>query len=276
MTLPNIGEIEHVEVDGLKIRVCHCGRADGLPIVMLSPWPESIYAFRDVIPSVKGLGSLLAVDLPGFGGSAGGVNIMSPTAQADFVIKLAGQFGVARMHAIGPDVGTPALLFAAAQKPDLFESIVCGSGATDVDQAGPVLRDMINSPVGYFAGTEGGEFVVSTLKALAGDLAPEAVIEDYRAAASGQRLETQVNFVRAYRSQLPELKAKLESIETPVLIISGEKDPLVPPANGRLLADHLRHNRYTLIEAGHFVWEEKPGEYGAAIRDWILGGYRKV
>jgi hypothetical protein len=30
------------------------------------------------------------------------------------------------------------------------------------------------------------------------------------------------------------------------------------------------------LEAGHFAWEETPGEYGRLVADWISGGYRRV
>jgi hypothetical protein len=59
------------------------------------------------------------------------------------------------MHAVGPDVGTLALLFAAAKKPELFESIVAGSGATSPDLAGKGLKDLIFSPSGAFVSAEG-------------------------------------------------------------------------------------------------------------------------
>jgi len=68
---------------------------------------------------------------------------MSPEAMSAFIIKFAGHLGVTRMHAVGPDVGTPALLFAAAKKAELFESIVAGSGATSPDLAGKGLKDLI-------------------------------------------------------------------------------------------------------------------------------------
>ena len=42
---------------------------------------------------------------------------MSPEAMGDFVIKLAQHYGIDRMHAVGPDVGTLALLFAALANP---------------------------------------------------------------------------------------------------------------------------------------------------------------
>jgi pimeloyl-ACP methyl ester carboxylesterase len=50
------------------------------------------------------------VDLPGFGPRRPDV----AEAMGDFVIKLAQHYGIDRMHAVGPDVGTLALLFAAA------------------------------------------------------------------------------------------------------------------------------------------------------------------
>jgi hypothetical protein len=42
-------------------------------------------------------------------------DLMSPEAMGEFVIKLAQHFGIDRMHAVGPDVGTLALLFAATR-----------------------------------------------------------------------------------------------------------------------------------------------------------------
>ena len=48
---------------------------------------------------------------------------MSPEAMGDFVIKLAQHYGIDRMHAVGPDVGTLALLFAAVRSPQRFAAL---------------------------------------------------------------------------------------------------------------------------------------------------------
>jgi hypothetical protein len=42
---------------------------------------------------------------------------MAPEAMGDFVVKLADHLGITRLHAVGPDVGTLALLFAAVKSP---------------------------------------------------------------------------------------------------------------------------------------------------------------
>jgi len=63
-------------------------------------------------------------------------------------------------------------------------------------------------------------------------------------------------------------------METPVLIIAGEHDPIVPPPNGQPLADHIPHSRYIPLEGGHLIWEDAPGEYAANVVAWLQGGYR--
>jgi len=47
--LPDIGSVNTTQIDGLQIRFTRAGRTDGIPVLLTSPWPESIYAFRDVL-----------------------------------------------------------------------------------------------------------------------------------------------------------------------------------------------------------------------------------
>ena len=42
--LPDIGRVTTEIIDGLRIRLSRGGRSDGLPVLLTSPWPESIYA----------------------------------------------------------------------------------------------------------------------------------------------------------------------------------------------------------------------------------------
>jgi pimeloyl-ACP methyl ester carboxylesterase len=69
--LPDIGHVATSQVDGLAIRLARGGRSDGVPLLLTSPWPESIYAYRAIWPEIEALGPLIAVDLPGFGRSQG-------------------------------------------------------------------------------------------------------------------------------------------------------------------------------------------------------------
>jgi pimeloyl-ACP methyl ester carboxylesterase len=275
-TLPDIGDIATARIDGLDIRYARSGAPDGVPVLLTSPWPESIYAFRDILPAISDRHHLLAVDLPGFGRSEGRRDLMSPQAMGDFVIKIASHFDIGRMHSVGPDIGTLALLFAAVRQPGLFESIVVGSGASSPELAAGRLKYLIASPAGYFDAVEGGALAVQSVKASAAHATPDAVLEDYRRSSEGRRFEEAVNFVRAYPHDLPLLRALLPGIETPTLVLAGNHDPIVPPANGQLLADLLPHSRFTLLEGGHLIWEDAADQYAAHLANWLSGEYRTV
>src|SRR3989442_12405388 len=126
--LPDIGRVTTSQIGGLEIRLARGGRSDGIPIPLTSPWPESIYCFRGILPAIKDLGPLILVDLPGFGRSEIRPNVMSPEAMGAFVIKFAEHLGVSRLYAVGREVGTSPRLFVAAPQRTLFGSDAVGIG----------------------------------------------------------------------------------------------------------------------------------------------------
>ena len=133
--LPDIGRVSTEVVDGLRIRIVRSGRTGEIPILFTSPWPESLYSYWRILPHFAHAHPVVAVDLPGFGLSESRPDVMSPKAIGAFLVKLAQHLKLERLHGVGPDVGTPAFLFAAAGHPELFESLVLGGGATRVDLA---------------------------------------------------------------------------------------------------------------------------------------------
>ncbi|TPK78141.1 alpha/beta hydrolase [Mesorhizobium sp. B2-4-17] len=271
--LPDIGAVSTATIDGLNIRYARNGKDYGTPILLTAPWPESIYSFRNVVPRLAQEHPLIAVDLPGFGRSESRPDVMAPEAMSDFVIKLLAHFDVKEAHAVAPDVGALAVLFAAHRKPDLFKSLALGGAAVRTDLAAGALKDMINSPPGAFAAIDGAKGVGDYLVAAA-KLTPAPIIEDFKAASAGRRLEDAVQFVRGYIPDLPKLEKLLPDIKTPVLIVAGKSDPIVPAANGQFLAERLPHNRYVLLEAEHRIWEEAANEYAIELASWIGGGYQ--
>ena len=110
-------EPEFTLYDGLRIRYVASPRPAAESVMLLSPWPESIYAFIRIWPRLSEEFSLAAVDLPGFGQSDGRADLMSPRRMGEFVVQIADQLGLGQPHAVGPDIGTGALLCAAAQHP---------------------------------------------------------------------------------------------------------------------------------------------------------------
>ncbi len=274
--LPNIGEISNLEIDGVDVRLAVGGRPNGIPVVLTSPWPESIYAFRDVLSEIGAVAPYIAIDLPGFGMSQGRSDLMSPRGMARFIVRAAWKLGIKRMHGVGPDVGSLAMLFAAADRADLFESLVVGGGATSVELAGGGLVDLIASPQGRFSDVEGGDLAVGFVSQSVSKTVPPSVMEDYWHSSAAGRFDRATNFVRAYPEELPLLRPLLPQIELPVLVLAGRHDRLVPPANGQLLVNHIPRCRHVLLEGGHLIWEDAAADYGFELRNWIAGAYRDV
>src|SRR5262245_22040998 len=103
-------------IDGLSIRYAESEPRDEHAL-LLSPWPESIYAYESIWSRLAERMHLVAVDLPGFGQSERRDALMSPRAMGEFIVRIADAFELENPHVVGPDIGTGAALFAAALHP---------------------------------------------------------------------------------------------------------------------------------------------------------------
>src|SRR5271170_4265037 len=192
-----LNALQFKTIDGLQIRFAVSEKKDGVPILLLSPWPESIYAFLPTWDTFSSLGSVVAVDLPGFGHSQSHPNVMAPEAMGEFVLRILDAFGLHQPHVVAPDVGTPAVLFAAANHPEAFKSMVIGSGATDHTDIGGILKELVNAPsLEPYKKLAGEEFVRGAADDMKKYKLPGYVLEDYFASYAGARLFESVEFVR--------------------------------------------------------------------------------
>jgi pimeloyl-ACP methyl ester carboxylesterase len=79
-------------IDGLSVRFAESGDGDQ-DAILLSPWPESVYAFEPAWQRLASHAHLLAVDPPGFGKSDYRESLMNPKAMGNFIIRIADTFG---------------------------------------------------------------------------------------------------------------------------------------------------------------------------------------
>jgi len=73
-------------VDGVRVRCAESTGPSAPSILLTSPWPESVYAFAPIWPSLANVARLVAVDLPGFGRSErrdGGPRYGGPLLEMD-------------------------------------------------------------------------------------------------------------------------------------------------------------------------------------------------
>jgi pimeloyl-ACP methyl ester carboxylesterase len=259
-------------IDGLSIRFAQSEQRDDHAL-LLSPWPESLFAFEPTWERLAEHTHLVAIDLPGFGHSQRRDQRLSPRAMGEFVIRVADVFELASPHVVGPGVGTPAALFAAALYPGRLCSLVVGGAAFPL-RLGGVLKDWVEAPdVEGYRSADPRQIVAGVLTNIERYELLDFVREDYLSAYEGDRFVESMRFVRSYPIDFPILSDLLPVIQTPVQIIAGARDPVVPPVNAEFLDERLPYSQLNIIDAGHFTWEDAADEYAALATSWWEGGY---
>jgi pimeloyl-ACP methyl ester carboxylesterase len=261
-------------VDGVRIRYADSGGSQEPAVVLTSPWPESVYAFAPMWASLSEHARLFAVDLPGFGASERREDLLSPRAVGEFLAQLIAEADLGTAHLVAPDVGTSAALFAAAAHPERIASVIVGSGGAAVPiQLGEPLASWVLDPdFDKYRRMDPRVIVGATLDTIAGGI-PDDIRADYLACYEGDRFAESMRYARRYPEELPVLAGLLPQITTPVTIINGRHDRVVPLANAEFLDQRLPTSRVVIIDAGHFAWEEEPAKYASIILDSITGNW---
>jgi len=195
----------------------------------------------------------------------------------EFVLKILEAFELHQPHVVAPDVGTPAVLFASANHPGIFKSMVTGSGATDRTDIGGMLDELVNAPsLEPYKNLTGEEFVRDAAGNMKKYKLPEHALQDYIVSYAGARFFESVEFVRDYPCSLPRLATRLVEVNVPCQITVGRQDPFVPVSNAAGLHKALPKSKLDVLDCGHFAWEDASAEYGKLASDWIAGGYAKL
>jgi pimeloyl-ACP methyl ester carboxylesterase len=266
-------ETQFRTVDGLSIRFAESeDRADDA--LLLSPWPESLFAFAPTWARLAEHAHLVAIDLPGFGHSQRRDELLSPRAMGEFVIRVADAFGLDKPHVVGPDIGTGASLFAAALHPGRLRSLVVGSGGAAFPlRLGGVVKEWVEAPdLEGYRSVDPRQIVAGALTDIERYELPDAVREDYLSSYEGDRFVESMRYVRAYPTDLPVLRDLLPDLHTPVQIIAGARDSVVPRANAEFLHELLPDSKLDIVHAGHYTWEDAADEYAALVTTWWRGG----
>jgi pimeloyl-ACP methyl ester carboxylesterase len=259
-------------IDGLQIRIAESDTLDREQptLLMTSPWPESLYAFAPTWSILAQHARLLAIDLPGFGASERRDDLLSPRGMGGFLARLIDEVGLDRPHLVAPDVGTAAALFAASLHSERIATVIVGPGGAAIPlELGEPLKSWVLDPdLDKYRSIDSRIIVDRAASTVAGGVSDD-VLDDYRSWYAGDRFVESMRYVRRYPEELPQLAVLLPQITTPVTIINGRTDRVVPLANAEFLDARLPHSRMVVIDAGHFVWEEAPAEYAAAILESI-------
>src|SRR6266853_369740 len=190
--------------DGVRVRYADTKAKSDTTLLMLAPWPESLWAFRRTWNQVKILGRVVAIDMPGFGHSdQTRPELIAPDASGQFLARLVEEWGLGAPHVVGPNVGTAAALLLAAKSPDRVTSLTVGGGAVRFPiDAGGALKNVIEAPsLDVVRGLDARTNIGCAVEGGPAGASEPEVHEDYVSAYDLGRFAESARFVRHYPEQ---------------------------------------------------------------------------
>ena len=273
--------IENRTIANRNIRLAEAGPVDAPLVVLLSPFPESILSFTGSWKALTEKFRVIAIDLPGFGGSEGDRKDMSPSAQGAHLAAIFDELDLHNVHLIAPDVGMGAALAYVLNHKHRVTSLAVGHG---VGAPGPFKLAFMISMLARFSfmrfttGLLGAGPLIAFSSKL-GSIRHRAnakQIDDYKRSYSGRAHEV-VYWFKDFRSKAAELAGRVNEIDIPTLIFWGELDVMFDVSNAEYLNAALpRSKLHILPESGHLAWADQPELFAEMIIDWVETTHKKL
>jgi pimeloyl-ACP methyl ester carboxylesterase len=263
---------------------------EGPPLLLVHGWPQTWYQYRLVMPQLARDFEVIAVDQRGIGLSDKPQDGYDIGTLADDLVALMDSLGHQRFAMAGFDTGMFIAYALATDHPDRLDRLVVGeafvagvSPSPPLFVPGPinvrlwhlafnrlamVNEDLVRGREDIFFGAE--------YAAWAGTPLPEEVVNYYidRLASDPEALRGSFELYRALDVDFAQSEQrKSRRLTMPVLVIGGTASVGDLAAEAmKLVADDVQS---VIIDgSGHWIAEEAPEEFLAALRDF-LAPYRE-
>ena len=268
------------EVDGVRLRVSVVGDIDGSasgvtpnpgqPPLLLCNGIGGAIELWEPFRAALGAYPSIAFDAPGVAESS--VPAYPPTMAnlADILVHLLDHLGVAQADALGVSWGGALAQELARRHPDRIRRLVlCATAAGGLMLPGhPRVMAILATPLRYWS--------PSYLNRVAPVLYGPDICDDpemlsrqrhirFTRSPSGRGYLYQVLALRRFASAL-----WLHRLRQPTLVLHGDADPIVPAANGRILASRIPGARLVTVPGGgHLFLLTRPEAMAALITDFL-------
>ena len=269
-------EHRYATVKGVRLHYVIGGRTDGETVVLFAGFPESWYAWRQVMPRLAERFRIIAPDLPGQGDSDCPEQGYDTQALAEAAHGLLQALGVASYHLAGHDVGAwVAFAYARLFGGEVRRLALLDAGIPGVTlpEATPVAPDKAwrtwhfafhtipDLPEALIAGRE-REYLNWFLRRKAANpqVFSDAVLEEYlRAFTRPGGLRAGLAYYRSANLSARQNKATSEKgrLAMPVLAIGSDQGSIADMASPlRPFCENVAG--ITITNSGHFIPEEQP------------------
>ena len=250
----------YLEAGPGRLRYLDLGSGAGVPVLLLHGFGADLNSWMFTQPALAEGRRVIALDLPGHGGSVKDVGDGSPAAFVDAVGQALDALGLDRVHLVGHSMGGAIAALVAARWPDRVASLTLIAPAG----FGPAINTAFIE--GFIRATRrrDAEAVLGLLvhdKSLISKAMVEDVLRYKRLDGATDALRTIARAWFADRQQ----RVAVAAPRLPVQLIWGENDQIIPVSDAAGTVTHR------LEAAGHLPHMEKASEVNRLIRRFIAG-----
>ena len=266
----------YTEANNLRLHYLEAGEGD--PILLIHGFPTSSHLYRNILPELAKTHRAIALDLPGYGLSD---KPLDSKYDYEFYANTLSAFldalGIGDTHLVVHDLGGPAGLYWAIQNPTrvnriailntlVFPEVHWTVTAFLLALRTPGLRSFLTSPKGIVATMKLGVVLKDRMnrEALTPYTAPFETTPARKAlikAGGGLGI-----------GGLAKIAKKLPTLESPLRLIYGEKDRVLPDVAKtmrRLQALRPEAELTALPNAGHFLQEDAPERVAELLSEFL-------
>lgn len=236
------------------------GPDDAPPLVLGPSLGTSLAVWDPQLPPLATAFRVIRWDLPGHGGTPTTATTTVP-ALARHLLDLADALGIDRFRYAGISLGGAVGAWLAAHHPERIASLalICSS-ARFGEPAGWRERAALvrEAGLGPVAETAAGRWFTP---AFAGSSKALALVDALRRTVAPTGYAACCDALAAY-----DLRADLDRITAPTLVVAGRADPATPPSHARELTDGIPDaSLLELPAASHLANVERPAPVRAAL-----------
>lgn len=268
-------------VEGLLVHYKIQG--SGSPVlVLLHGFGASTFSWREVMTPLSARGTVLAYDRPGFGLTERpveweGDNPYAPDSQIQLIFSLLRSLDMeGEVILVGNSAGGTIATAAALSQPDRVAGLILVdaaiyTGGGSPDWIRPLLRTPQMARIGPLIARLMARGAGSFLERAYHDpsLITEEVREGYRRPLRAQGWDKGLwEYTRA--SRILPLGPRLDQLDMPTLVITGDDDRIVPTEESLRLAREIPGAQLAVLEdCGHVPQEECPAQFLGAVEGFL-------
>ncbi|PKL63891.1 MAG: alpha/beta hydrolase [Methanomicrobiales archaeon HGW-Methanomicrobiales-3] len=260
--------VQTVTVNGITIAYKEIG--SGYPLVLINGFASTMDTWNPpVLEELARHFRVIIFDNRGTGYSTASGTPFSMSLFAADTLALMDALGIARAHILGHSMGTCVAQELALFHPDRVSRLILVSGTCGGEQ---MIR--MEQPVWETLSDKSGTGI-DLANRMFSVLFPETWLETH----DPWQYCPEVHETTSEESAAREAEAlfswsgsydRLPHIRSPVLVITGTEDVVIPPANSRTLADRITGARLVEIPgAGHGLMYQCPGEFLVVVREFL-------